>query len=163
VGKIVAYRYFQFLIALLLVPSARADAQRATRSGASAFAIEAAGATVGSLAGVTLGLAVSRIDRCDSEDLACILSGLSVGGVGGVVGATVGTLIVGRQFNTRPSTAGAIVGSIVGVAAGLGVVHLMTEEATIKLGRISGVLVFSATQGLVTAVGSRIGATIRDR
>lgn len=129
----------------------------------SALAIEAAGATVGSLAGVTLGLGVSGIDRCDSEDLACILSGLSVGGVGGVVGATVGTLIVGRQLNTRPSTAGAIVGSIVGAAAGLGVVHLMTEEATIKLGRIGGVLVFSATQGLVTAVGSRIGASIRDR
>ena len=161
--KIVAYCYFPVSIALLVVPIEGPQAQRPTRSGASAFAIEAAGATVGSLAGVTLGLAVSRIDRCDSEDLACILSGLSVGGVGGVVGATAGTLIVGRQLDTHPSTAGAIVGSILGVAAGLGVVHLITEEAVIKLGRVGAVLAFSATQGLVTALGSRIGAGIRDR
>ena len=154
---------FALLLALASLPAATADAQRATRSGVSAFAIEAAGGTVGSLAGVALGLAVARIDSCDSEDLACILSGLSVGGRGGVGGATLGTVVVGRRFDTRPSTAGAIVGSVVGVAAGLGVVHLITEEASTRLGRVGGVLVFSTTQGLLTALGSRIGASIRDR
>ena len=151
------------LIVLVCLPATSADAQRETRLGVSAFAIEAAGGTVGSLAGVAVGLAAARIDSCDSEDLACILSGLSVGGLGGVVGATLGTVVAGRRFDTRPSTAGAIVGSLVGVAAGLGVVHLITEEASTRLGRVGGVLVFSTTQGLVTALGSRIGASIRDR
>src|SRR5215213_3141780 len=95
------------LLILGYLPAASADAQTSTRSGVSAFAIEAAGGTVGSVAGVALGLAVARIDSCDSEDLACILSGLSVGGLGGAVGATVGTVLVGRKFDTRPSTAGA--------------------------------------------------------
>ena len=154
---------FASIIVLLCMPAATADAQRATQSGVRAFAIEAAGATAGSLAGVAIGLAAARIDSCDSEDLACILSGLSAGGLGGVFGATLGTVIVGRRFDTRPSTAGAVVGSLVGVAAGLGIVHLITEEASTRLGRVGGVLVFSTTQGLVTAVGSRIGASIRDR
>src|SRR5215211_8087548 len=108
---------FASLIILVCLPATSADAQRVTRSEVSAFAIEAAGGTLGSLAGVALGLAVARIDSCDSEDLACILSGLSVGGLGGVVGATLGTVVAGRRFETRPSTAGAIVGSLVGVAA----------------------------------------------
>jgi len=60
-------------------------------------------------------------------------------------------------------TAGATVGSLAGVAAGLGVVHLITEEASIRLGRVGGVLAFSGTHGPVTALGSRIGAAIRDR
>jgi hypothetical protein len=150
------------LAGLAAVTPANADAQRAAPSAASAFAIEAAGGTVGSIAGLTLGLAVARIDDCDSEDLACLLSGLSVGGVGGVIGATLGTVLVGRRFNTRPSTAGAIVGSLAGAAAGIGVVHLLTEEANMRLERVGSVLVFSVTQGLVTAIGSRIGASIRD-
>lgn len=155
--------YSAIFAALLCLQAASAHAQRETRSGVSAFAIETAGGTVGSLAGVALGLAVARVDSCDSEDLACILSGLSIGGLGGVIGATLGTVVVGRRFDTRPSTAGAIAGSLVGVAAGLGVVHLITEEASTSLGRVGGVLVFSTTQGLVTALGSRIGASIRDR
>ena len=149
--------------ALFFLHAATAHAQRETRSGVSAFAIEAAGGTVGSLAGVALGLAVARVDSCDSEDLTCILSGLSVGGLGGVIGSTLGTVVVGRKFDTRPSTVGAILGSLVGVAAGIGVVHLITEEASTRLGRAGSVLVFSTTQGLVTALGSRIGASIRDR
>lgn len=148
---------------LVVVAPVKVDAQRTTPSGVSAFAIEAAGATVGSLAGVTLGLVIAGIDRCDNEDLACQLSGLSVGGVGGVVGATLGAVLIGRQLDTRPSTAGAIVGSLAGVAAGIGVVHLLTEEANVRLERVGSVLVFSVTQGLVTALGSRIGASIRDR
>lgn len=139
-----------------------ASAQQPTRSGVNAFAIEAAGATIGSVTGVALGLAASRIDECDGEDIVCILSGLSVGGVGGIIGATVGDVVAGRRYNTRPSTAGAIVGSIVGVAAGLGVVHLFTEEANVRLGRAGAVVVFSVTQGMVTALGSRAGAAIRD-
>ena len=161
--RLSAHARFASLLALACLPATAADAQRATRSGVRAFVIETAGGTVGSLAGVTLGLAVARIDNCDSEDLACILSGLSLGGLGGVVGATLGTVVVGRRFDTRPSTAGAIAGSLVGVAAGLGVVHLITEEASTRLGRVGGVLVFSTTQGLLTALGSRIGASIRDR
>ena len=150
------------LVGLAVVAPANAHAQRATPSGARAFAIEAAGGTVGSIVGVTLGIAIARVDDCDNEDLACILAGLSVGGVGGVVGATLGTVLVGRQFNTRPSTAGAIVGSIAGAAAGIGVVHLLTEEANMRLERVGSLLVFSVTHGLVTAIGSRIGASIRD-
>ena len=157
------YGRFASLIVLVWLPAKGVHAQGTTRSGVSAFVIEAAGGTLGSVAGVALGLAAARIDSCDSEDLACILSGLSVGGLGGVVGATLGTVVVGRSFDTRPSTAGAIVGSVVGVAAGLGVVHIITEEASTRLGRVGGVLVFSTTQGLLTALGSRIGASIRDR
>jgi len=150
------------LVGLAVVAPADTHAQRSTPSGASAFAIEAAGGTVGSIVGVTLGIAIAQIDDCDSEDLACLLAGLSVGGAGGVVGAALGTVLAGRQFNTRPSTAGAIVGSLAGLAAGVGVVHLLTEEANMRLERVGSVLVFSVTQGLVTAIGSRIGASIRD-
>ena len=147
---------------LLCLTAASADAQRETKSGVSAFAIEAAGGTIGSLAGVALGLAVAKVDSCDSEDLSCILSGISVGGLGGVIGATLGTVVVGRSAGTRPSAVGAFVGSLIGVAAGVGVVHLITEEASTRLGRVGSVLVFSTSQGLVTALGSRIGASLRD-
>lgn len=150
------------LAGLLSLAPASAVAQRETRPGVNAFAIEAAGGTVGSLAGVALGLAVARVDSCDSEDLSCILSGISVGGLGGVIGATLGTVVAGRRFDTRPSAAGAFIGSLVGVAAGIGVVHLITEEASTRLGRVGSVLVFSTTQGVVTALGSRIGAALRD-
>ena len=147
---------------LLSLAPAGAVAQRETRSGVNAFAIEAAAGTVGSLAGVALGLAVASVDSCDSEDLSCILSGISVGGLGGVIGATLGTVVAGRRLDTRPSAAGAFIGSLIGVAAGIGVVHLITEEASTRLGRVGSVLVFSTTQGVVTALGSRIGATLRD-
>jgi hypothetical protein len=137
-----------------------AGAQRAEPSGVRAFAIEAAGGTVGSFAGVVIGLAIARIDRCGDEALSCNLSALAVGAIAGTIVATAGTVIAGRLNETRPSPIGAFAGAVAGAFAGAGAVHLLTEEANVRLNRPVVLVVFSVAQGVLTAAGSRIGASI---
>jgi hypothetical protein len=137
-----------------------AGAQRTEPSGVRAFSIEAAGGTIGSLAGVVTGLAIARIDRCGDEDLSCNLSALAVGAIAGTIGATAGTVIAGRMNETRPSPIGAFAGAVAGAFAGVGAIHLLTEEANVRLNRPVVLVVFSLAQGLLTAAGSRIGASI---
>ena len=125
-------------------------------SGTHAFAVEAGGAVIGSLIGATVGVVATR-NSCGTEDLTCDLgrvgATLGLATVGGIVGA----IAAGRAGNTNPSTIGSILGSVAGAAAGLGVVHLMTEELNIAHGNTTAtILAFSITQGIVTAVGSRL-------
>jgi hypothetical protein len=146
---------------LLSVASAvNAGAQRTEPSGIRAFSIEAAGGTIGSLAGVVTGLALARIDRCGDEELSCNLSALAVGAIAGTIGATAGTVIAGRTNETRPSPIGAFAGAVAGAFAGVGAIHLLTEEANVRLNRPVVLVVFSVAQGLLTAAGSRLGASI---
>ena len=151
-------------VALVIVgasfPSA-SSSQARTTSGSSAFAVETLGATAGSVAGVVLGLAVSRPDRCGVDDLECTIRGLGVAGVGSVIGATAGAVVAGRSRDTRPSSIGAFVGAVAGAFAGVGLVHALTEEANLKLERPLTVGVYSLAQGIITAIGSRLGASIR--
>jgi hypothetical protein len=122
------------LVALLLV-SATAAAQRAAAAvtGARSFAVEALGGTVGSALGIAIGLAVAKANDCPSgDDVACTLQKLGITGIIGVAGATIGTAVVGRWAGTNPSLVGA-----------------------------GTVVLFSVTQGILAAAGSRIGARLR--
>lgn len=145
---------------LLVACAVSAGAQRAEPSGVRAFSIEAAGGTVGSFAGVVTGLAIARIDRCGNEDLSCNLSALAVGAIAGTIGATAGTVIAGRMNETQPSPIGAFAGAVAGAFAGAGAIHLLTEEANVRLNRPVVLVVFSVAQGVLCAAGSRIGASI---
>jgi hypothetical protein len=155
-------RRIAWCIVLALIPSVASHAQREPRRGTGAFAIEAVGGTAGSLAGVGLGLAISRAnDECGSEDLACQLRQAATTGTVSVIGATAGAFLAGRTATTEPSVAGSLLGAVAGAAAGVGVIHLLTEET--KLARNNGTLVvaYSVTQGVVSALGSRIVAAVR--
>jgi hypothetical protein len=149
------------LVFLSAACAGAAEAQRTEPSGVRAFSVEAAGGTIGSLAGVVTGLAIARIDRCGDEELSCNLSALAVGAIAGTVGATAGAVIAGRMGDTRPSTIGAFAGAVAGAFAGVGVIHLLTEEANVRLNRPGVLVVFSLAQGVLTAAGSRLAVSLR--
>jgi hypothetical protein len=148
---------------LLLVPRLSLVAQREPRSGASAFTIEALGGTAGSALGVGAGLLVSHAaGECESEeDLECDLRQAATTGLVSVVGATAGTYLVGRAANTESSFAGSLLGALAGAAAGVGVIHLLTNEANLSSNNTTLVVAYSVTQGIVAALGSRIVAAVR--
>jgi hypothetical protein len=148
----------------LAVSASTADAQRAAPAvgGAQAFATEALGGAVGSALGIAIGLAVAKPDDCpSSDDVVCTLQRLGVTGVIGVVGTTIGSNVAGRLAGTNPSLLGGFLGAVAGAAAGVGLEHLITEELNQQLGNVGAVLLFSVTQGILAAAGSRILASIR--
>lgn len=154
-------RFVLWCLPLLLVPCLAVPAQQ-PRRGVAAFTVEALGGTAGSLAGVGLGLVIARAnDRCGSEDLACDLRQAATTGAASVVGATAGTYLVGRAANTEPSFAGSLIGAVAGAAAGVGVIHLLTEETQLARNNATLVVAYSVTQGIVAALGSRIVAAVR--
>lgn len=121
------------------------------------YLIEFAGGTVGSLAGLGLGLALARTDECNSEDLGCLLNGVAVGLVTSAVGAAAGAYAAGRWQDTEPSGWGAAIGAVAGAAAGVGVIKLIEE--TSSGGGVEGfaaVVVYGVAHGLVTAAFSRL-------
>ena len=131
-------------------------------AGARAFSVEALGGTVGSALGITIGLAVAKPTDCPSDDdVACTLQKLGITGIIGVVGATIGTAVAGRWAATDPSLIGAFVGAAAGAAVGIGLEHLVTEEMDRSLGDVGTVVLFSVTQGILAAAGSRLGARLR--
>jgi uncharacterized membrane protein YfcA len=147
---------------LLLLPFVTLGAQRAPRSGGSAFAVEAVGGVVGSLVGVGAGLLIANaVNACESEDLVCDIRRVTTTGVASIAGATLGTVVAGRTADTQPSTLGAFLGALAGTAAGVGMVHLLTEETKIARNNATLVVAYSVTQGIVAAVGSRIVSGIR--
>ena len=135
-----------------------ASAAMAT-SGGQAFAIEATGAVVGSLLGFST-IYLSR-DRCEVEDLGCNLETVFGGIVLGTAGATAGAWLAGRAGDTDPSLAGAAIGSVVGVGAGIGLWHLFTEELDIVNEPFAAALTYSFAQGVATALGSRLVRRLR--
>jgi hypothetical protein len=149
---------------LLAVSGSAVHAQRATPavSGARAFATEAIGGTIGSAAGIVVGLAIAKPNDCpSSDDVACALQRLGITGVIGVAGATVGSNVAGRLAGTRPSLVGALLGAAAGAATGIAVEHLITEELSQQIGDVGTVLLFSITQGILAAAGSRIVASLK--
>ena len=156
------WRVLSLVVAIAAISPSAGAAQRREVSGGRAFAVEAAGGTIGSVAGAVVGLAVSRPDRCGIDDLACTIQGLGVAGVGSVIGATAGTVIAGRSIGSRPSAFGAFAGSVTGAVAGVALVHAITEEANLKLEQPLTVIVYSVTQGLLAAIGSRVVASLRN-
>jgi hypothetical protein len=136
-------------------------AAQTTPSPPRAFVWEATGGILGSAAGIGLGIAVADPDECDAEDLECILRGVGAVGLVAAVSAPLGTYILGDVLDTEPSPWGAALGSIAGLAASLGVIKLF-DEAGNGVEGAAAVVVVSLTHGVVTAVGSRLLASMRD-
>lgn len=156
-----------FVVVLTLVPQA-AGAQRAysvlqaapEKTGGAAFVVEALGATAGSLAGFSL-IYLTNKDDCDPEDLECTLETGALALATSTVGAAVGNILAGNAAHTRPSGWGAAIGAIAGSVAGIGTWHLFTEEINVSDSAAFAIAVYAVTQGIVTALGSRIGAALR--
>lgn len=149
-------------VVLAALPARAQDMTSPRVTGAAAFATEALGGTLGAALGLVVGLAVARPDDCPSDDdVVCTLRRLGVTGIMGIAGATVGTVAAGRMRGTGPSVAGALLGAACGTAAGIGLEHLITEELSQPLGNVGAVLLFSVTQGILAAAGSRLRAQLR--
>lgn len=142
-------------LALGALPPA-ASAQRASRAGIEAFAIETAGATAGSLVGAVAAHVILTGTRgpCGSEDLACLLGRLGVIGFASAAGAGGGGYLAGRGARTQPSAWGSVVGAVVGVGAGTAAVKGLDELGV--RGRWSAAIGYAIAQGLTTAAGSRL-------
>lgn len=132
------------------------------RSGFSALAIETLGGAVGSAAGFGLGVLAADTDACNNEDLQCILEDVAIALGASAVGAALGSWTAGKAGSTRPSLLGAALGSVAGAVAGLGTVHLLTEEFDLAVNDGIQLLSYVITQGVVTALGSRLIAAISD-
>jgi hypothetical protein len=131
-------------------------------SGAAAFGIEAAGGIAGSAVGFGTVALLTADDAC-GDDLTCILGNAALALSAATVGAALGTYASGRAFDTRPSGAGAIVGALIGVVAGVGMEHLLREEVGLNMSDRASVATLAVTQGALTALASRAGAALRDR
>jgi hypothetical protein len=124
-------------------------------TGVSAFGLEALGASVGSALGFGI-IYLARKDECDVEDLSCNLENSFAAIVVGTAGAAAGDYLVGKLFDTKPSGVGAIVGAVAGAAAGVGTWHLFKEELGIVNTSEGYAATYVITQGVVTALGSRL-------
>ena len=136
----------------------RIAAQQA-ESRAPAFVTEWAGGTLGSLAGLGLGLLIAQPSRCGGDDIECVFDTLGTVWLTSSLGSGAGVQIGGRLGDTNPSLTGALIGGVVGAVAGALVLTLM-EEAVRTDGTLA-VATFSLTQGLVSALGSRVGRALK--
>lgn len=129
------------------------------RGAASAWASEAAGGTLGSLAGFGLGVLIVD-DEC-GDDIECILT--DVAAVVGLAsaGSALGTVALGGAADTEPSLAGAAIGALAGAFAGLGMLKVVEEIDPRLDDGLAAAITFSLSQGMVAAIGSRIGAAVR--
>lgn len=148
-------------IGVLLAAPAPCSAQAPSTT--AAFVTEAAGASVGSAIGFGTVLLLNRRGSGCGDDVSCAISNVAAAVALGTAGAASGAYIGGSLRDTRPSLTGALIGSVAGAAAAIGVNHLVTEEASTELSDASTIALFAITQGVVTALGSRIVAAIRDR
>jgi hypothetical protein len=142
------------LAATFFLSTSRVGAQSTTTSSGSAFGMEAGAATIGGAVGAVLGLALVRPDGC-GEDIACGLGRLATAGGLSVIGTVVGLKLGGRVAKTETSAAAGTVGAVVGLAAGIGLHHLITEEQSHKLGRAATIVVLTVPEGLLAALASR--------
>jgi hypothetical protein len=126
------------------------------------FALQVLGGTLGSLAGVGIGLAITD-DCTGQDDVVCALKSLSVAGALGMIGATAGVTIAGQAASERPSIIGGLVGAGVGTAIGVGLHHLITEELNQRLGDAGTLALFTISQGTFAAAGARVGTVLRSR
>jgi hypothetical protein len=157
---------FVLIVVLLMVPagthaqleSASFGSQPAQRAGARAFLVETAGGVGGSLLG--FGLLFLQGDDC-GEDLGCTLRHAFEAVALGTVASAGGAYLAGRLADTQPSGVGAVLGAVVGVAAGVGLWHLFTEDLDVVNNERAAVLSYTVTQGVFTALGSRIGSALR--
>jgi hypothetical protein len=131
-------------------------AQHAERRGPQAFAIEAAGATAGSIvtAFATYVLLNNTRGPCGSEDLSCLLGRIGAIGVASAAGAAGGGYVAGRASHTQPSGAGSVLGAIVGVGLGAAAIKGLDELGARQ--RWIAAVSYPIVQGLSTATFSRL-------
>src|SRR5688500_15980673 len=118
------------------------------------FLIEAAGASVGSFSGFTI--AAAALEDCGVDDLECDITHVAAATTIATAGAAGGAIVIGKWAGTEPSTTGALIGALAGAAAGLGAWHLVKEEINVATSDTGSRVVFAVTQGIVTALGSRL-------
>ncbi|MCI0435309.1 MAG: hypothetical protein L0271_16960 [Gemmatimonadetes bacterium] len=146
-------------LALTATPAA---AQAADRSAGNALLVESAGGILGSGAGLGLGLLLADAGGCVSDDISCYIENAAIAAAISTIGSGLGTNLAGRIGSTRPSAVAGWIGAIAGAAAGIGVTHLLAEELDLTRSDLVLAFSYSITQGVVSAVGSRIGAWLRD-
>ena len=141
-----------------LVAGLAPEALRAqgARPAGQAFAIEAAGATAGSLITVVATHQIANRTRgaCPVEDLGCLIQRIGLTGATSVAGAAGGGYLAGRLAGTRPSGAGSVLGAVAGVAAGAGALHLAAGNLDIH-SRPGIAVIYAVVQGVSTALVSR--------
>ena len=124
------------------------------------FIPEWAGGTLGSMAGLGLGLAIARPDRCGGDDIECVFDRLGTVWLTSSLGAGAGVQIGGRLGKTNPSLTGALIGGVSGAAVGAVALAVLEEASPGTTDGVLGMATFSLTQGLLSALGSRIGRAI---
>lgn len=124
-----------------------------------AVTAEMVGGAVGSLAGVLIGGAAGvASENCDSRidpdaDM-CGLGGALVGGfVGSIAGSAAGAVAAGYIVGDRPSIAGAIGGSVIGVLSGAALAYV-TNAATGDEHEVPVLVSFSVGQGTLAGLGA---------
>ena len=137
------------------MPAMQRARASAVPSSSAAFTYEALGGAIGSLAGFGIGYALFS-DDCEADDLSCELQGAGFTIAISAATAVAGSHIAGRAFDTNPSLAGAVAGSVIGAAAGIGAWHLVTEDLDIVSDVVPAALTYSVVHGIVTALGSHI-------
>jgi hypothetical protein len=125
--------------------------------GGNAFLLETLGGSVGSLAGIGIGLGLAS--ACESEDLGCEIVSIVTGGALGIAGAATGVALTARHTGSSRSAAGAVLGALVGTGVGLGVHYLVNRASDRNLGDASVVPIFVISQGVLAAMGSRLLGT----
>jgi hypothetical protein len=118
-----------------------------------AFLLEALGGSVGSLVGIGI---VGLTANCGIDDLACVITSVGAGGALGVVGATIGTVLMAQYTGADRSALGALLGAVVGTGAGLGVHYLVNRASDRNLGDAVVIPIFVLAQGTFAAIGSRV-------
>jgi hypothetical protein len=151
-------------LAASVVPGFASYAQTtAVRTGMKVYTIEAAGGTLGAAAGMGLGLAVTLVRKCPTEnDVVCPLQKLAGIGAAGAVGTVFGVWGAGHKANTRPSVFGATLGALAGIGTGV-LIHRQLSESGHELRTGMTVAILSLSQGLLSAAGSRLIAAGRPR
>jgi hypothetical protein len=147
------------LLVVMCAPRAESQGLGTVRpNSASAFALEALGASVGSLIGMGI---VALATKCGVDDLGCVIATVTAGGAAGAAGAAVGTMLVARHTGSSRSAGGAVAGAIVGTGIGLGIHYLLNRESDRNLGDMITIPIFVLAQGTFAALGSRFAGRKR--
>lgn len=130
------------------------------RSDLGSFLIEAAAAAAGS--GVGFSLTKAALSECGVDDLACDIGHVAAATGVATAGAAAGAYFIGKWADTNPSGAGAILGAVAGAFAGIGAWHFINEEVNVNTSDAASIAIYAVTQGLVTALGSRLVRKLKD-
>ncbi|HEY0673492.1 MAG TPA: hypothetical protein VGD27_14535 [Longimicrobiales bacterium] len=140
-------------------PLAITQAEESERSPVVAFVVEAAGASVGSFIGFSIMAELLR-KNCDFEDVVCEVASAAASAGVATAGSVGGVYLAGRVAHTNPSMLGATIGAVLGAGAGVGMWHFVREEVEIGMSDSGAIALYAVTQGIVTALGSRIARAL---